>query len=51
MCSLWGPTRFHSWTFVAFDVQYVNDIYDVSKELEFILFADDTYVFHGLKSD
>ena len=38
-----GPTRFHSWTSVVFDS--CHNICDVSKELEFILFADDTNVF------
>ena len=40
--NLWSPTGFYSRTLLFFI--YVNDIFDVSKELEFISFANDTYV-------
>ena len=39
---MWGPTGFHPWTPVV--LIYINDICAVSKELDFISFADDTNV-------
>ena len=41
---MWSTTRLYSWPKIVF--LYINDICNVSNMLDFILYADDTNVFH-----